>query len=243
MYLGDSAVAMVVYGTVAADRNAAPWSRSRRTWQYCGNEPIAARPEEQIHVVEDGPELRRQCLPQQFVCAVETRLDRIARNTEIGRRLFDAHLLDSAQHEDAAETRRQLVYRLLDGVADLPSGDCLLGVRLGCGEGPDICREDFRHLAHSRSHRARPPRPPDHLSENHERAGIAFGCCFASRRQRLPSFLPACRRATQHRRSLLVFARKQPSPSTPPAAVMLLDAQAAKGFPAFSVFYRRLIAP
>ena len=44
--------------------------------EYRGDKSIAARPEEQIHVVEDRPELRRQRLAQQFVCAVETGLDR-----------------------------------------------------------------------------------------------------------------------------------------------------------------------
>src|SRR6516164_6898236 len=86
--------------------------------EYRDDEPIAARPEEQIHIVENRPELDRQRLPQQFVGAMEARLDRVAGNAETGRRLLDAHLLDGAQHEDAAEIRRQLVYRFLDGAAD-----------------------------------------------------------------------------------------------------------------------------
>ena len=35
------------------------------------------------------------------------------------------------------------------------SGDCLLGGRLGCGEGPDICRKNFRHLANIEVERRR----------------------------------------------------------------------------------------
>ena len=78
---------------------------------------------------------------------METRLDCLGWNAEVGRRLLDAHLLDGAQHEDAAEIRRELVDRFLDGVADLAPGDRLLGGRLRRGEGPGICREGFRHFA------------------------------------------------------------------------------------------------
>src|SRR6516162_9403829 len=90
---------------------------------------------------------------------MKARLDRIAGNAEARRRLLDAHLLDRAQHEDAAEIRWQLVYRFLDGAADLPPGDCLLRRRICLGgEKAVSCRQGFRHLANIDG-RTPPPQP------------------------------------------------------------------------------------
>src|SRR6516164_1553603 len=208
---------------------------------------------------------------------METRLDCLGGDAETGRRLLGAHLLDGAQHEDAAEIGRQLVYRFLDGAADLPPGDRLLGGWLCRGEGPGIGREGFRHLADIDG-RTPPPQPRERFIGDDprqpgrearsapepvkmsKRVHIAvvnrlFGLhiisekttsqpvqplvyCCASKRQRRPNSLPACRRAARHRRRLLALARTLRRPSTPPASVKLLDALAGEGVPAVVFFYR-----
>lgn len=55
--------------------------------------------------------------------------DRLARDPETGSGLFDAHLLDAAQHEDGAKWWRQLVHGLFDRPPDLLPRDRLLGAR------------------------------------------------------------------------------------------------------------------
>jgi hypothetical protein len=82
---------------IAVRRREASLGEHGDVLKYRGDEPIAARPEEQIHVVEDRPELHCRCSAQQFVWAVEPRLDRVAGNPEPGRRLLDADLLDGPQ--------------------------------------------------------------------------------------------------------------------------------------------------
>ena len=65
---------------------------------------------------------------------METRLDGLAGNAQAGGGLVDAHLLDGAQHEDAAEGDRQLVHRRLDGTTDFLTSARLLRARLGRAE-------------------------------------------------------------------------------------------------------------
>src|SRR5262245_12650293 len=88
----------------------------------------AAAAVEWEHIGQGRGQFLIQGLPQQLACPVQSRLYGLGTEVQELRRLLNAHIFNSAHHEDNAEDLRQLVDGLFDQAANRVLGGLTFGV-------------------------------------------------------------------------------------------------------------------